>query len=137
MIPVAFDLRDPVRSGIARVASSMARAFVSSEGAHEFETFLCGPSDRVRALGLEQAARGPNHVVPWRAGRLDPSAELSWPRVSRAASRATWDFPHWDMPWIAEPRRAVVLLSDVIPLRVKGATSRSRAALAKRWMRWS
>jgi glycosyltransferase involved in cell wall biosynthesis len=115
----------------------MARAFLARANASEFDTALCGPADRIHALGLSAAAQGPHHLVHWSAGRLDPAAELSWSKVSRQVGRATWYFPHWDMPWIARPSRSVILLSDVIPLRIRGATSRTRTAIARQWMRWT
>lgn len=96
-----------------------------------------GPPDALAHLGIARWRNPPVSVVPWEAGRLSPWADLSWPAVDRGVGDAVWYFPHWDMPWLARPRRSIVLVSDVIPLVVPGATSAGRRAIARRWIRRS
>lgn len=137
MIPVAFDMRDPVRSGIARVARCMARAFAMADGAGEFDVSFAGPARSLFELGAARWGSRPSRLVPWESGRLSLTASLAWPRVTRAVGPAVWYFPHWDVPWLARPMRSVVLVSDVIPLVVPGATSPARKVVAQRWIRRS
>jgi glycosyltransferase involved in cell wall biosynthesis len=136
VIRVAFDMRDPIRSGIARVARCMPQAFAAGNSAAEFEITVAGPPHALADLGVDRWVGRPR-VVPWEAGRLSPWSDLSWPAVDRAVGDAVWYFPHWDMPWLARPRRSVALVNDVIPLVVPGATSRARSVLARRWIRRS
>lgn len=134
MIPVAFDLRDPSRSGIARVALSLAQAFIR-QSADRFDVTLCGPADRLEALGARTWTDGPVRLVPWGGGRLSAAAQLEWWRVRRAVGNAVWFFPHWDVPWYALPQRYVVMIHDLILLRVPGATTPVRRLVAARWTR--
>jgi glycosyltransferase involved in cell wall biosynthesis len=126
-----------VRSGIARVARCMARAFASSEEAGAFDLTFAGPLDRLRDVGADRWGRRPARLVPWDSGRLSLTANFTWPGVRRNVGSAIWYFPHWDVPWLAAPRRSVVLVSDVIPIVVPGATTPLRRELAKRWIRYS
>lgn len=134
---VAFDMRDPVRSGIARVARSMARGFAENNVAGKYNACFCGPIDQLHELGAPGWGINPPHLVPWSAGRLSIAAELEWSRVSMAVKNSVWYFPHWDVPWVAHPQRSIVLLSDVIPINVPGATSAMRRHIARRWIRRS
>lgn len=137
MIPVAFDMRDPVRSGIARVARCMARSFAEVASGNDFALTFAGPADRLAALGVHQWGHRAAQVVPWNSGRLSLEASLTWPGISRRTGSAVWYFPHWDVPWLASPRRSIVLVSDVIPIIVPGATSPARREVARRWIRRS
>jgi glycosyltransferase involved in cell wall biosynthesis len=116
----------------------MARAFLDRDDDGEFDVTLAGPLRPLAGLGIpaQWGHRRP-HVVRWDSGRLSPWADLAWPSVGRAAGDSVWYFPHWDMPWLARPRRSVVLVSDVIPLVVPGATSPFKRKVAKRWIRRS
>jgi glycosyltransferase involved in cell wall biosynthesis len=131
MIPIAFDLRDPDRSGIARVARSMARAFTEQAGVR-FEVTLCGPTRTLERLDVH--AWGPARVVDWDAERFSAKAEATWGRVSRAAGDSIWYFPHWDVPWHAAPKRFIATVHDLISLRMPGATTPFRRELARRWI---
>jgi glycosyltransferase involved in cell wall biosynthesis len=131
---VAFDLRDPDRSGIARVARSMAREFTRL-ARDRFEVTLCGPATVLERLGV--AEWGPANVVDWPAGRLSLEAERTWGRVKRAAGPGTWYFPHWDAPFHAFPNRSVVTVHDLTGLRVPGATSLIRREISRLWIRQS
>src|ERR1043165_6991049 len=55
LISVAFALRDPDRSGIARVARSIARSFCENAGGR-YAVTLCGPVAQLERLGAR--ARG-------------------------------------------------------------------------------
>jgi hypothetical protein len=127
VIPVAFDVRDPDRSGISRVARSVARAFVEADGSREFETTLAGPAPTLSVMGAERWGRHRPRIVDWRSGRLDPRAELSWTSVGANVGDAVWYFPHFDMPWRAAPRRSIVAIHDLIALLVPGGDDPSAA----------
>jgi alpha-1,3-rhamnosyl/mannosyltransferase len=114
----------------------MPQAFTAADDSGEFEVTVAGPPHTIAELGAGEWQHRPR-VVPWDAGRLSAASALSWPGVSRAVGDATWYFPHWDMPWLARPRRSIVLVSDVIPLVVPGATSNTRRAIARQWIRRS
>jgi glycosyltransferase involved in cell wall biosynthesis len=137
VIPVAFDMRDPVRSGIARVARSMARAFVERDVAADYVASFCGPARQLEELGAGTWGGRSSQIIPWDVARFSGQAELSWPRVRMSVRESVWYFPHWDMPWIARPQRAIVLINDVIPIIVPGATTQLRREIARRWIRWS
>jgi glycosyltransferase involved in cell wall biosynthesis len=111
----------------------MARAFIENSATPKSHV-LCGPTRQLEQLGAPRWGASPPEVVDWTAGRFSLAAELEWGRVSREAGDSIWYFPHWDMPWRARPRRSIVLISDVIPIVVPGATSALRRAIARRWI---
>lgn len=115
----------------------MARAFAEQDAAGEFDVAVAGPRDSLTGLGVERWGNRPTQVVNWDADRLSPWADLGWRKVDAATSGAHWYFPHWDVPWLARPRRSIVLVSDVIPLVVPGATSLLKRKIAERWIRRS
>lgn len=131
MIPVAFDLRDPDRSGIARVARSLARAFTRQFDS-EYRVTLTGPLDTLEALGAREWGKDVR-LVAWNGGRYSPAAELQWGRVRREVGESLWYFPHWDVPWHARPNRYAVMLHDLGHLVIDGVP-RARRALARRWI---
>jgi glycosyltransferase involved in cell wall biosynthesis len=136
--PVAFDLRDPDRSGLARVARSLMRAFVA-RFADEFDITLTGPVAALESLGArtwagEQTDPRRVRLVSWNAGRYAVAAQWQWRRVRREVGPAIWLFPHWDVPLIGRPERYVVMIHDVGHLRIDGV-SRIRRGIARRWMR--
>jgi glycosyltransferase involved in cell wall biosynthesis len=132
VIAVALDLRDPRRSGIARVATSIARAFVARHGA-EFATTLAGPAPELESLGAR--SWGTSRLVPWRARRYSP-LPIEWPRVRARVGRALWYFPHWDVPWLALRESYVVTLHDLAHLHLAGVSPLKRS-VARLWMRQS
>ena len=134
MIPVAIDLRDPVRSGIARVARSLARALLDDAG-DRFSVTLAGPVAALEQLGARQWGRGAARLVQWDAPRYSPRAELSWRRVRRETGEAVWYFPHWDIPWTATPRRFVVTVHDLNHVLAPDSVPLARQLLARLWMR--
>jgi glycosyltransferase involved in cell wall biosynthesis len=134
LIPVAFDLRDPDRSGIARVARSIARAFTEN-ASDRFTVTLCGPRSTLLRLGAD--AWGPARIVDWPSGRLSPRTELTWDRIRRLVGDAVWYFPHWDVPWHAMPARSIITVHDLTALRVPGATTPIRRELSRFWIRRS
>jgi len=136
MISVAFDLRDPARSGIARVACSLARALAARLDIDpRLDLTLCGPMTQLEQLGVRDWSRRAPRLVEWTSPRHSTAAQLTWPRVRRQAGDAIWFFPHWDVPWYALPRRYVAMVHDLILLRVPGATKPARRRLAERWIR--
>jgi alpha-1,3-rhamnosyl/mannosyltransferase len=138
MIPVAFDLRDPDRSGIARLARSLARALarrLDTDLPGRFSLTLCGPANELGRLGVHAWSRNVIGVENWSSGRHSLKAQLQWLDVRRRVGDAVWFFPHWDVPWYALPRRYVVMVNDLILLRVPGATRPARRFLAERWIR--
>lgn len=138
MIPVAFDLRDPNRSGIARVARSLAQAFAARLAADgRFDLTLCGPAAQLDALGARSWTSAPHtlSIIDWPYGRHSFAAQLPWLSVRARARDALWFFPHWDVPWYALPHRYVVMVHDLTLLHIPGATRPARRWLARRWIR--
>jgi glycosyltransferase involved in cell wall biosynthesis len=131
VIPVAFDLRDPVRSGIARVATSLAQA-VAQGARGRYQLVLAGPARQLEDLGASRWSSGVR-LVDWDAPRYSPRAELTWSRVRREVGPAVWYFPHWDIPWHALPPRFIVTIHDLGHL-VLSDVSRARRAIARRWI---
>ncbi|HEX7940054.1 MAG TPA: hypothetical protein VF483_13790, partial [Gemmatimonadaceae bacterium] len=132
MIAVALDLRDPSRSGIARVATSVARAFVARHGG-EFAITLTGPLPELDDLGAR--SWGPCRLVSWRAGRYSPLPH-EWSQVRASVGRAHWYFPHWDVPFPALRESYVVTLHDLAHLHMAGVSTLKRL-VARLWMRQS
>lgn len=136
MTSIAFDLRDPARSGIARVALSLARALAARLNVGtDFDLTVCGPVDRLEALGVRGWADRPVRLVNWAGDRQSVAAERFWTAVQREVGDALWVFPHWDVPWHSLPRRYIVIVYDLILVRVPGATSSVRRLVAARWIR--
>lgn len=133
MTRLAFDLRDPTRSGIARVARSTAHAVASSRPLPSGDLLLAGPVDQLERLGARDWGLGPT-LIPWTSGRLSVEAEFTWPEVRRRVGPAVWYFPHFDMPWTARVSRSMVVLHDLIALHVPGATTRLRSRIARHWI---
>ena len=133
MIPVAFDLRDPVRSGIARVARSLARAF-AEQSRGRFRITLAGPRRQLEGLGAQSWAPDVAAIVNWPAGRYSLRSQRDWRRVRQEVGEATWYFPHWDVPWYAMPDASVVTLHDLGGLH-PGVVPWHRGLIARVWMR--
>lgn len=130
MIRVAFDLRDPVRSGIARVATSTLKAFLRG-AADRFEVVVAGPPGALAELKVSSWGRV--SVVPFRSARYSLAAEREWPRVRSAVGDATWFFPHFDVPIRAGGERFITLVHDT--MHFDGAhVTRLKGLVAKRWM---
>jgi glycosyltransferase involved in cell wall biosynthesis len=131
VIPVAFDLRDPLRSGIARVARSLARSF-AEQSRGRFRLTLAGPRDQLAEL---EASAWPDvtQVVHWDAERYSARAEVTWPHVRNVAGASIWYFPHWDVPWLFSPGKFVVTVHDLAHLKLD--FSRAKRALARSWIR--
>ena len=131
MIRVAFDLRDPVRSGIARVATSTLKAFLGIAPGR-FEVLVAGPAGPLADLGV--AGWGDVSVVPFNAARYSVAAELEWPRVRDAAPDAIWFFPHFDVPMRAGGERFLAVVHDV--MHFDGPAARPlKGGIARMWMR--
>lgn len=131
VIDVAMDLRDPDRSGLARVARSLARSFIR-EFRDEFRVTLAGPRRTLEALGADEW--GAHRIVSWNAPRYSLAAELQWPRVHAATLGACWYFPHWDVPWRIRDLPFVATVHDVAHLVLPGQLSIKRL-VARVWMR--
>jgi glycosyltransferase involved in cell wall biosynthesis len=122
---------------LARVARSVARAFAENDRAHRYDLLFAGPIDRLESLGARDWGQHHPRLIRWNSGRLSARAELDWPRVRDAVGDAVWYFPHFDVPWRANPRQSIVVIHDLIALHVPGATTAGRKALAERWIRRS
>ena len=67
-----------------------------------------------------------------KGGRYSPIAQAGWMALSSGGQVADVTlFPHWDVPMIDLPQRSVVTIHDLIHLRVKGAASGPRRAVAR------
>ncbi|MDA1082514.1 MAG: glycosyltransferase family 1 protein [Gemmatimonadetes bacterium] len=136
MIPVAFDLRDPTRSGIARVAQSLARAFAQrTDTDRRFDLTICGPLDQLQQLGAAGWSTRDIRFIDWPGGRYSAESQVAWRSVRQRVGDALWYFPHWDVPWYSLPERYVVTVFDLILVNVPGATTPMRRAVAARWIR--
>lgn len=125
-----MDLRDPDRSGLARVAVSTVRAFLARH-TDEFSVTLAGPTDTLEQLGARQW--GARRIVSWPDGRYSLPADLHWPRVRAEAASDLWYFPHWDVPWRVGDTPFVVTLHDLAHVTQPelGAVKRF---VARRWI---
>ena len=133
-----MDLRDPVRSGIARVARSLAEGLarrLDADTPQRFSLTLAGPAPELRRIGVHEWSRTPIAVRDWSSGRHSLTAHVQWLRASRGIRNLTWFFPHWDVPWFALPPRYVAMVHDLTLIRVPGATSAERRHLAAGWIR--
>jgi len=133
VIGVAFDLRDPARSGIARVGVSIARAFLDQFG-DEFAVTLAGPVKMLRELGV----CGPGRIcryLDWDDDRFSFGSR-QWLRVQEQVGQAVWYFPNWDIPWLATPGRFVFAMHDLAHLLLPeiGAVKRF---VARQWIQRS
>ena len=129
MISVALDLRDPQRSGLARVASSIAEAFVRGFS-DEFSIVLAGPASTLRAMGA--TAWGRCRIVDWSSGRYAP-LDWRWNRVRAKTGRAIWYYPHWDVPLNAMGDPYVMTMHDLAHLKLPGH-SRLKQVVARQWI---
>lgn len=132
MIRVAFDVRDPFRSGLGRLALSSARAFAHVRDGR-FRVTWCGPSAALLPV-RERDALQDVEVVDWRGARYSVQSLARWPRVRRDAHSDVWFFPHWDVPLGGVPRRSVVTVPDLTQLRMATAGSPMRRAIIRQWM---
>jgi glycosyltransferase involved in cell wall biosynthesis len=133
VIRVAFDLRDPVRSGIARVATSTLKAFLGI-APNRFRVVVAGPPGALAELGVDQW--GDVTIVPFKAARYALAAEIEWPGVRAAAGDATWFFPHFDIPLRAGGERYVTVAHDIAHFDGPAAHV-LKGLVARRWMRRS
>jgi glycosyltransferase involved in cell wall biosynthesis len=114
LIKVAFDLRDPQRSGIARVATSLARAFLSRHS-DEFSVALAGPLGQLRDLGA--GSWGATEMCEWGDARYSLLG-LGWLTANRVLGPSTWVFPHWDVPLVAQRSEFVATIHDLAHLEL-------------------
>lgn len=128
-ISVAFDLRDPQRSGIARVATSIARAFLRDHS-DEFSVSLAGPIPRLREL--DAPSWGAARIVDWSEPRYTMLG-LGWRNAALSIGAATWYFPHWDVPFLALTAPFVSTIHDVAHLRLREFSGPKRF-LARQWI---
>jgi glycosyltransferase involved in cell wall biosynthesis len=133
MTGVAFDLREPARSGIARVGVSIAKAFLERFG-DEFEVTLAGPVKTLREMGV----CGPGRTcrfLDWDTGRYSFGTR-QWLRAQELAGQAVWYFPNWDVPWLGTPDRFVFAMHDLAHLLLPEHRGIKRF-VARQWIRRS
>jgi glycosyltransferase involved in cell wall biosynthesis len=128
-VNVAFDLRDPQRSGIARAATSIARTFLRLH-ASEFTVSLAGPMDALRAIGAPEW--GAARIVDWSEPRYTMLG-LGWHRASGEIGPALWYFPHWDVPLLAMRSTFVATINDLAHLRLPEHSGLKRL-VARQWI---
>jgi O-antigen biosynthesis alpha-1,3-rhamnosyltransferase len=129
VISVALDLRDPQRSGLARVASSMARAFVR-EFSEEFSVNLAGPAAVLREMGASDWGRC--RIVDWGSSRYS-LADLRWQRVNKQVAPSIWFYPHWDVPLNAIRHPYVMFMHDLAHLKLPEHSALKRT-VARHWI---
>lgn len=130
MISVAFDLRDPQRSGIARAATSIAHAFLKDHS-DEFSVSLAGPMPELREL--DAPSWGAARIVDWTEPRYTILG-LGWRKASKEIGATTWYFPHWDVPLLAMGSRFVATVNDLAHLQLPEHSAAKRL-VAQQWIR--
>ena len=112
MRPIVFDLRDRSLTGLGRVARETVHAYRAAF-----------PDDAVTVL---------------EAGGARYSLRAQWEWVAGLRHRypeAVWVWFHWDVPWVAMPRRSVVYVNDLIHLdRSLHQAGWLKRAVAQRWI---
>jgi glycosyltransferase involved in cell wall biosynthesis len=127
---LVVDARAVHESGIGRYARELIAAWRRQP---PFERLvLLGDPAKLEALA---ALDGPGalEVVTHRGGQYSAASQRSWLEVRRLATvrgaRACF-FPHWDVPMLRLPRRAVVTVHDLTHLRVPHAFSPIKTVVA-------
>ena len=100
-----------------------------------------GGFDRIRLIGAPKelepfvASLSPAaklEIIALKGGRYSPVAQAGWMAIMARGDIADVTlFPHWDVPLLELPKRSVVTIHDLIHLRVKGAASAPRRAVAR------
>jgi len=127
---LAVDARALWGSGIGRYTREIVTGLASLGGfdairligaPKELDPFVAGLRSNVK---LE--------VVALKGGRYSPIAQAGWIGLTAHGDIADVTlFPHWDVPLTGLPTRSVVTIHDLIHLRVKGAASAARRAVAR------
>ena len=127
---LAVDARALYGSGIGRYTREIVAGLVCLGG---FDTIrLVGAPQELDPFVASLEANVKLDVVALKGGRYSPLAQAGWMALtSRGDIADVTLFPHWDVPLIDLPKRSVVTVHDLIHLRVPGAASRARRALAR------
>ena len=122
-------------------AHSTARASAATRVKSSAGLAALGGFDAIRLIGARKEldpfvaslkANVKLDVVALTGGRYSPIAQAGWMALTSSGDIADVTlFPHWDVPLVDLPRRSVVTVHDLIHLRVPGAASRARRALAR------
>jgi hypothetical protein len=129
---LAVDARALWGSGIGRYTREIVAGLTTLGG---FDTIrLIGAPKELDPFveGLRPHSTVKLDVVALKGGRYSPIAQAGWMALTSSGDIADVTlFPHWDVPLLELPKRSVVTVHDLIHLRVKGAVSRPRRALAR------
>jgi glycosyltransferase involved in cell wall biosynthesis len=127
---LAVDARALWGSGIGRYTREIVTGLASLGGfdairligaPKELDPFVAGITSTVKM-----------EVVALKGGRYSPIAQAGWIALMAGSDIADVTlFPHWDVPLTGLPTRSVVTIHDLIHLRVKGAASAARRAVAR------
>lgn len=127
---LAVDARALWGSGIGRYTREIVTGLASLGGfdairligaPKELDPFVAGITSTVKM-----------EVVALKGGRYSPIAQAGWMALTAGSDIADVTlFPHWDVPLTELPKRSVVTIHDLIHLRVKGAASAARRAVAR------
>ncbi len=110
--PIVFDLRDRSLTGLGRVARETVHAYRAAF-----------PDDAVTVLESGGARYSLRAQWEWVAG------------LRHRYPEAVWVWFHWDVPWVAMPRRSVVYVNDLIHLdRSLQQAGWLKRAVAQRWI---
>lgn len=127
---LAVDARALWGSGIGRYTREIVRGLASLGG---FNTIrLIGAPKELEPFVASLSPAANLDIIALKGGRYSPAAQAGWLALTRRGDIADVTlFPHWDVPLLELPRRSVVTIHDLIHLRVKGAASAPRRAVAR------
>jgi glycosyltransferase involved in cell wall biosynthesis len=127
---LAVDARALYGSGIGRYTREIVAGLASLGG---FDTIrLIGAPKELDPFVAGLRTNVKLDVVALKGGRYSPIAQAGWMALTSSGQLADVTlFPHWDVPMIELPQRSVVTIHDLIHLRVKGAASGPRRAVAR------
>jgi glycosyltransferase involved in cell wall biosynthesis len=128
---LVVDARAVRESGIGRYLRELVAAWRREP---PFERLvLLGDPAKLEALAAPGGAAGVQ-IVAHRGDQYSAASQRSWLDVRRDArvrdARACF-FPHWDVPMLRLPRRAVVTVHDLAHLRVPAAFSPLKTVVAR------
>ncbi|HEX8208560.1 MAG TPA: glycosyltransferase family 1 protein [Longimicrobium sp.] len=119
-VTLGMDARAVHSTGVGRyVREMLAALFADPRFGH---LVLLGDPDELHALLAELGVEGQATVRPFLRSWSSHQTQLAWARMAaRGQTRAdVWHFPFSDVPLLLHPRRSVVTVHDLIPIKLPG-----------------
>jgi glycosyltransferase involved in cell wall biosynthesis len=127
---LAVDARALYGSGIGRYTREIVAGLATLGGFDAIR--LIGAHKELDPFVASLKSNSKLEIVALKGGRYSPIAQAGWMALTSSGDIADVTlFPHWDVPLMELPKRSVVTVHDLIHLRVPGAASRARRALAR------